>query len=39
VRIGSPWRKLNPSEQALLVLAYLRKGETLADPAAGFGKG
>jgi hypothetical protein len=39
VRIGSPWRKLNPSEQALLVLAYLRKGETFADLAAGFGVG
>jgi len=39
VRIGSPWRKLNPSEQALLVLAYLRKGETFADLAAGFGIG
>jgi len=37
VRIGSPWRKLNPTEQALLVLAYLRKGETFADLAAGFG--
>ena len=39
VRIGSPWRKLNPSEQALLVLAYLRKGETFADLAAGFAVG
>ena len=39
VRIGSPWRKLNPTEQALLVLAYLRKGETFADLAAGFGIG
>ena len=38
-RIGSPWRKLNPSEQALLVLAYLRKGETFADLAAGLGIG
>ena len=26
--IGSYWRKLNPARQALLVLAYLRKGET-----------
>ena len=25
-QIGSPWRKLNPARQALLVLAYLRKG-------------
>ena len=24
--IGSRWRKLNPGQQALLVLAYLRKG-------------
>ena len=28
--IGSPWRKLNPGQQALLVLVYLRKGETFA---------
>jgi hypothetical protein len=34
--IGSPWRKLNPGQQALLVLAYLRKGETFAELAAGF---
>jgi hypothetical protein len=34
--IGSGWRKLNPGRQALLVLAYLRKGETFADLAAGF---
>jgi DDE superfamily endonuclease len=34
--IGSVWRKLNPGRQALLVLAYLRKGETFADLAAGF---
>ena len=38
-QIGSPWRKLNPGQQALLVLAYLRKGETYAEPAAGFGVG
>src|SRR5689334_4863844 len=37
--IGSLWRKLNPGRQALLVLAYLRKGETLAELAAGFGVG
>jgi len=37
--IGSLWRKLNPGQQALLVLAYLRKGETFADLAAGFGIG
>jgi hypothetical protein len=33
---NSRWRKLNPGQQALLVLAYLRKGETFADLAAGF---
>src|SRR5512135_385000 len=37
--IGSLWRKLNPGQQALLVLVYLRKGETFADLAAGFGVG
>src|SRR6516225_5990908 len=37
--IGSRWRKLNPGQQALLVLAYLRKGETFAELAAGFGVG
>src|SRR6201996_4359861 len=34
--IGSTWRKLNPGQQALLVLAYLRKGDTYAELAAGF---
>ena len=38
-QIGSPWRKLTPGQQALLVLAYLRKGETFAELAAGFGIG
>jgi len=37
--IGSRWRRLNPGQQALLVLAYLRKGETFADLAAGFSVG
>ncbi len=37
--IGSCWRKLNPGQQALLVLAYLRKGETFAELAAGFAAG
>jgi hypothetical protein len=37
--IGSLWRKLDPGRQSLLVLAYLRKGETFADLAAGFGVG
>lgn len=34
---GSPWRKLTPSKQALLVLAYLWKGDPFAEVAAGFG--
>ena len=38
-KLGSPWRKLNPGRQALLVLACLRKGETFAELAAGFGIG
>jgi hypothetical protein len=38
-QIGSPWRKLAPGQQALLVLAYLRKGETFAELAAGSGIG
>ncbi len=37
--IGSRWRKLNPGQQALLVLAYLRKGETFTELAAGFAVG
>ena len=37
--IGSPWRRLNPGRQALPGLAYLRKGETFAELAAGFGVG
>jgi hypothetical protein len=37
--IGSRWRKLNPGQQALLVLAYLQKGETFAGLAAGFAVG
>jgi len=36
-KIGSCWRKLNPGRQALLVLAYLRKGDTFAELAAGLG--
>src|ERR1051325_7384863 len=30
------WRNLTPGRQALLVVAYLRKGETYADLACGF---
>jgi hypothetical protein len=37
--IGSRWRKLNPGQEALLVLVYLRKGETFDELAAGFGVG
>jgi len=37
--IGSRWRELNPGQQGLLVLVYLRKGETFAGLAAGFGVG
>ena len=39
ISIGSPWRTLNSGQQALLVLVYLRKGETFAEVAAGFGVG
>jgi hypothetical protein len=35
--IGSAWRLLNPGQQVLLVLAYLRKGETFDELGAGFG--
>ncbi|MFI6504409.1 transposase family protein [Nonomuraea typhae] len=35
--IGSVRRRLNPGQQALLVLVYLRKGETFAELGAGFG--
>ena len=38
-KIGSCWRKLNPGQQALLVLVHLRKGETFTGLAAGFGVG
>jgi hypothetical protein len=31
------WRKLDPGQQALMVLACLRKGETFAELAAGSG--
>jgi Helix-turn-helix of DDE superfamily endonuclease len=38
-QICSPWRKLSPGQQALVALAYLCKGETFAELAAGFGIG
>jgi hypothetical protein len=34
---GSLWRALNPVQQPLLVLVYLRKGEPFAEDGAGFG--
>src|SRR3954451_11780915 len=33
------WRRLAPGQQALLVVAHLRKGETYRDLAEGFGIG
>ena len=36
---GTRWRRLDAGEQALLVVAYLRKGETYEDLTAGFGIG
>jgi hypothetical protein len=35
--IGSSWRALDPGQQALLVLVYLRKGEPFTEVGAGFG--
>ncbi|MFI6744347.1 transposase family protein, partial [Nonomuraea sp. NPDC050451] len=35
----SRWRKLDPAQQALLVLAHLRNGDTYARLAAGFAIG
>src|SRR4029079_18918074 len=34
--VGTRWRKLEPGQHALLVLAHLRKGDTYAELAAGF---
>jgi hypothetical protein len=36
---GTRWRRLDAGRQALLVVAYLRKGETYADLACGFAVG
>jgi len=36
---GTRWRRLDAGRQALLVVAYLRKGETYADLACGFAIG
>jgi hypothetical protein len=38
-QLGTRWRRLTVGHQALLVLAHLRKGETYADLATGFGIG
>jgi len=35
-QVGSVWRTLNPGQQALLVLVYLRKGEPFAEVGTGF---
>jgi hypothetical protein len=35
--ISSPWRHLDCGRQALTVLVYVRKGESFAEVAAGFG--
>lgn len=37
ISIGSVWRKLNPGQQALVALVYLRKGETFGELAADSG--
>ena|ERR1700677_165502 len=37
--IGSCWRKLDPGQQALLVLAYLRKGRDVRQARGRFGVG
>ena len=36
---GTRWRRLQVDQQAHLVLAHLRKGETYTDLAVGFGIG
>lgn len=36
-KLGSRWRRLDPGQQALLVLVHLRKGEPFAEVGAGFG--
>jgi hypothetical protein len=37
--VGTRWRRLSVGQQAMLVLAHLRKGETYADLGAGYGIG
>ncbi|GAA4960067.1 hypothetical protein GCM10023224_51890 [Streptomonospora halophila] len=34
--LGTRWRRLSAGRQALLAIAYLRKGETYAELACGF---
>jgi hypothetical protein len=34
--LGSVWRRLNPGQQAMLVLVYVRKGEPFGEVGAGF---
>ncbi len=34
--VGTRWRRLTAGQQALLVLAHMRKGETYTDLAAGY---
>jgi hypothetical protein len=36
---GTRWRRLDPGQQALLVLAHLRNGDTYQRLASGFGVG
>ena len=38
-QVRTRWRRLSAGRQALPVMAHLRKGETYADLAAGFGIG
>ena len=37
--LGTHWRRLEAGQQALLVVAHLRKGKTYPDLASGFGIG
>ena len=37
--MGTQWRRLEAGQQARLVLAHLRKGETYSELACGFGIG
>jgi hypothetical protein len=39
LQVGTRWRRLTVGSQTLLVVAHLRKGETYADLAVGFGIG